>query len=184
MISNDEPRRDVNTIQVPYHELQIIQWEVQSIILHAGSGIEKGFVPERQPVMCDFEVIKHDSNPASFFIALFLEMENSRKAADVLSFSLSTVTGFEFRPNAVGQALPDDEQKRWHLFYAGVSTAIGMARGYLTNYLAPTIYKGYVLPLLNVRELVDRKYARPALPRVPSNAPSEKPPTKPEKLKE
>lgn len=184
MVSNDEPRRDLNTIQVPHHELQIIQSEVQDFKLSAGSGIEKGFIAARQPLMCDFEVIKHDANPAAFFIALYLQMENTRKSTDVLSFELSTVTGFEFRPNAVAQPLPDDENARWHFFFTAVSTAISIARGYITNYLAPTIYRDYQVPLLNVKELVDKKYARPSLPSVPSTAPSEKPPTKPKKGKE
>lgn len=178
MVNLDEPRRNVNAVQVPHHELQIIQWEVQYIILNAGAGIEKGFLPEKQPIMCDFEVIKHDTNSASFFIALFLAMENSRKTTDVLSFELSTVTGFELRPNAVPQALPEDEGELWHLFRSGLSTAISMARGYLTNYLAPTIYKGYILPLFDIQALISRKYERPALPTVPSAAPSEKPPAK------
>jgi hypothetical protein len=181
MVSNDEPRRAINTVQVPYHELQVIQSEVQDFTLGAGSAIEKGFVAAKQPLMCDFEIVKHDTNPASFFIALYLQMENTRKNPNVLSFEISTVTGFEYRPNSVAQPLPDDEEVRWHLFFNAVSTAIGIARGYMINYLAPTIYRDYQLPLLNVKQLVDKKYARPSLPSVPSSAPSEKPPVKPKK---
>jgi hypothetical protein len=142
------------------------------------------FVPEHQPIMCDFEVVKHESSSARFYVTLLLEMENSRKTEHALSFSISTITEFEFRPEAYPTALPEGEAERWHLFYNGLSAAIGAARGYLTNYLAPTVYRGYSLPLLDIEALVNRKYSRPALPAVPSTAPSEKPPTKPKKPKE
>jgi hypothetical protein len=127
----------------------------------------------------DFEIVKHESNSARFYVKLVLEMENSRKTDKALSFLISTVTELEFQPKAYPTALPEDEAKRWHLFYTGLSAAIGTACGYLTNYLAPTIYRGYLLPLLDVEALINRKYIRPILPSVPSASPNEKPPMKP-----
>ncbi|MDB5271459.1 MAG: hypothetical protein JWP58_4499 [Hymenobacter sp.] len=136
---------------------------------------EKGFAPEKQPVMCDFNVVQNDQNPNRFYISLLLEMEDDRNSGNVLAFALATLTEFEFQPNDVPKALPEDESERWQLFYNALSAAIGIARGYLVNYLAPTIYRGYILPLLDIEALVNRKYARPRLPAVPSTAPSEKP---------
>ena len=111
-------------------------------------------------------------------------MENSRNIEGALAFNISSVAEFEFRPNAVAAPVPDDAQLRWHLFSTAVSTAIGMARGHLAHYLAPTSYRGYYLPMLNVQELVYKRYAPAALPEVPSTAPSEKPLVKPKKAKE
>lgn len=118
--------------------------------------------------MCDFDIVKHDAAPARFFVSLILEMQNSRKASDVLSFSITSVTEFEFRPGAVATPLPEDERLRWHLYSTALATAISMTRGHLTNYLAPTVYRGYYLPMLNVQELVDKRYGPSAVPAVPS----------------
>jgi hypothetical protein len=183
MVTPEESRRAPQFSQIPHHELQLINSEVTWVKINAYHR-EKGFEPEKQPVMCDFDIVKHDTVPARFFVSLLLEMENSRKADNMLSFSISSVTEFEFRPHAVATELPEDGQMRWHLFSTGVATAISMMRGHLTTYLASTIYRGYYLPMLNVQELVDKRYAPAALPEVPSTAPSEKPPTKPKKPKE
>jgi hypothetical protein len=180
MVTPEESRRQSQTVQIAQHHLQPIKSDVHWFVLRAVAKA-KNFVPEHQPIMCDFEVVKHDSSSARFYITLVLEMENSRDTEHSLSFSMSTVTEFEYRPEDYPTALPEGEDERWHLFYTGLSAAISTARGYLTNYLAPTIYRGYLLPLLDVKALIDRKYIRPALPSVPSSAPSEKPPTKPKK---
>ena len=180
MVTPEESRRQSQTVQIAHHSLQVIKSDVHWFELHAflAGG---GFVPEHQPVMCDFEIVKHESSSARFYVKLILEMENSRKTDRALSFNISTVTEFEYRPEDYPTALPEGDAERWHLFYTGLSAAISTARGYLTNYLAPTIYRGYLLPLLDIEALVNRKYARPSLPSVPSNAPSEKPPMKPKK---
>jgi hypothetical protein len=183
MVSPAESNRVSQTVQIVQHDLQTVASNVHWFNMTSVSK-EQGFVPETQPIMCDFEVVKHEKNPARFYITLVLEMEDSRKTGYVLSFSISTVTEFEFRQAAVPTTLPEDEGKRWHLFYTGLSAAIGAARGYLTNYLAPTAYRGYLLPLLDVETLINRKYVRPSLPTVPSTSPSEKPPLKPKKGKE
>lgn len=176
MISKEESRRFARPVQVPPHELQLISSEVRGLEL-AAYALTEGYEPEKQPIMCDFEVVADEVYPSRFFITLAVEMENAQKADGRLSFHLSSVTEFEYQPGAKPTALPEGESARWQLFYIGVSTAIGLARGYLTNYLAPTIYRGYQLPLLNVEELMKKKYERPALPPVPSTAPSEKPTT-------
>jgi hypothetical protein len=182
MITAEESGRTPNAVQLPHHELQIVDSWVTRVELDAYSTaytIRKEYKPEQQPVMCDFDIVKHDTNEARFYVSLLLEMENSSKTNDMLSFSIASVTGFEFRPNAVATILPEDEQMRWHLFSTAVATALSMTRGHLANYLAPTNYRGYYLPMLNVQELVDKRYAPAALPAVPSTAPSEKPPRKP-----
>jgi hypothetical protein len=183
MVAPEESRRQSQTVQIAQHNLQPVKSDVHWFNLRSVAKAQD-FVPEHQPIMCDFEVVKHGSSSARFYITLVLEMENSRNTEHALSFSMSTVTEFEFRPEAYPTALPEGEGERWHLFYIGLSAAISAARGYLTNYLAPTVYRGYLLPLLDVEALVNRKYARPSLPMVPSTAPSEKPPLKPKKPKE
>jgi len=175
MVTHQQAERQANTSQIQHHELQTVSSEVRWLNLTAISADEKGFVPEKQPIMCDFDVVKDEQIPSRFYISMLLEMEDSRKTRKVLSFALATITEFEYRPNAEPQDLPEDEGKRWQLFHNALSTAIGIARGYLVNYMAPTIYRGYLLPLLDVEALVNRKYARPKLPAVPSAAASEKP---------
>lgn len=178
MITAEESNRIPHPVQIPYHELQLVGSEVREAVIGAFAPVQ-GEDPEKQPVMCDFEIVKHDTTPARFFVSLLIEMENNRKVENALSFSISSVTEFEFRPNAVATPLPEDERLRWHLFSLAVATAVSMTRGHLTNYLAPTAYRGYYLPMVNVQQLVDKRYAPAALPEVPSTAPSEKPPRKP-----
>jgi hypothetical protein len=187
MITAKESGRTPNAVQLPHHELQIVDSWVTGVRIDAHStaySTRKEYKPEQQPVMCDFDIVKHDTNQARFYVSLLLEMENSSKTNDMLSFSIASVTEFEFRPKAVATSLPEDEQIRWHLFSTAVATALSMTRGHLATYLAPTNYRGYYLPMLNLQELVDKRYAPAALPSVPSTAPSERPPTKPKKAKE
>lgn len=182
MITVTESNRDSHPVQLPHHELQLINSWVTCVQIDAFSTAyltRKEYKPEQQPVMCDFDIVKHDTDQARFYVSLLLEMGNSSKTKDMLSFSITSVTEFEFRPGDVATALPEDEKVRWHLFSIGVATALSMTRGHLANYLAPTNYRGYYLPMLNVQELVDKRYAPAALPEVPSTAPSEKPPRKP-----
>lgn len=178
MVTIDESRRTAQAIQTPYHKLQLIDSAVRWVNLEA-SIMVANHNPHQQPIMCDFEIVKHDEKPSRFFVTLLLEMENNRKVEGVLAFAISSVTEFEFRPGAIAAPLPEDEQTRWQLFSIAVDTAIGMTRGHLATYLAPTTYRGYQLPMLNVQELVDKRYAPASLPEVPSTAPSEKPPRKP-----
>jgi hypothetical protein len=174
MVTFEESNRIAQTVQVSLHSLQVIVSDVRWFNMVAIVG-EEGFVPEQQPIMCDFDIVKDDINPARFFISLVLEMENRRNGKERLFFDISTVTEFEYTPEGQSSPLPNDESKRWQLFHVALSAAISSTRGYLTNYLAPTPYRGYLLPLLNVKDLVNRKFSRQALPAVPSKAPSEKP---------
>lgn len=183
MVTPEESSKIPHPVQMPYHELQLVSSEVRGLRIDAFYPT-KGEEAEKQPVMCDFEIVRHDTALARFFVSLLLEMENNRKVDNALSFSISSVTEFEFRPSAVATPLPEDERLRWHLFSLAVATAVSMTRGHLTNYLAPTAYRGYYLPMVNVQQLVDKRYAPTALPEVPSTAPSEKPSIKPKKAKE
>ncbi|MGI4871667.1 MAG: hypothetical protein ACRYFX_10865 [Janthinobacterium lividum] len=178
MVAPEDSQHTASTIQIAHADLQVVKSDVHWLNMQAASK-EPGFEPGKQPVMCDFEVIKHEENPTRFFITLVLEMENSRRSERVLFFAISTVTEFEFRPESVPAAIPSEEAPRWHLFSIALNAAIGLARGYLANYLAPTIYRGYILPMLNLEQLMEKKYSRPLMPAVPSGAPSEKPPRKP-----
>jgi hypothetical protein len=177
MVTLEESQYHSQTVQIAQHNLQPINSDVHWFEFRAFAAA-RSFVPEHQPIMCDFEIVKHESSSARFYVKLILEMENSRKSDQALSFTISTVTELEFQPKAYPTTLPEGEAERWHLFYTGLSAAIGAARGYLTNYLAPTVYRGYLLPLLDIEALINRKYSRPVLPEVPSTAPSEKPPMK------
>lgn len=177
MVTIDDARRDAQAVQVPHHEMQLVSSEIRWVNLEA-STLSPDYKPEQQPIMCDFEIIKHDTSPARFYVTLVLAMENSRNIEGALAFNISSVAEFEFRPGAVAMPIPGDEEARWYLFSTAVSTAVGMTRGHLAHYLAPTAYRGYYLPMLNVQELIDKRYAPAALPEVPSTAPSEKPPRK------
>ena len=138
MVTIDEHRRAAQAVQAPYHKLQLIDSAVRWVNLEA-SDIVANHNPHQQPIMCDFEIVKHDETPARFFVTLLLQMENNRKVEGVLSFTISSVTEFEFRPGAVAAPLPEDEQTRWQLFSIAVDTAISMTRGHLATYLAPTL---------------------------------------------
>jgi hypothetical protein len=181
MITAKESGRVPKSVQLPHHELQLVDSWVTGVRIDAYStaySTQKEYKPEQQPVMCDFDIVKHDTDEARFYVSLLLEMGNSSKTEDMLSFSIASVTEFEFRPSAKATILPEDEQIRWHLFSTAVAMSLSMSRGHLANYLAPTNYRGYYLPMLNVQELVDKRYAPTLLPEVPSTAPSEKPPKK------
>jgi len=141
----------------------------------SASNSVKGFVAVMQPIMCDFEVVKDEENSNRFFITLMLAMENSRDTDKVLSFEISTVTQFEYRPHAEFTRLPEEDKKRWELFQIALDASISNARAYLLNYLAPTYCRSYILPMLDVADLVARKFNPARLPTVPSNAPSEQP---------
>jgi hypothetical protein len=183
MVTPKESVRVAKPVQATQYKLQAIKSDVHYFTMTSVAR-EKGFVPEHQPIMSDFEVVKHEDNLNRFYITLLLEMDDSRNTEYVLSFRISTVTEFEYCPKAYPTPIPTDEAQRWTLFYSAVNTAVAIARGYLTTYLAHTPYRDYMLPLLDSEELISRKYARPTLPEVPSTAPSEKPPLKPKKPKE
>lgn len=174
MVTPKESRRDAQTVQITHSELQLISSDVHWFSMTAMHK-DPAAVAEKQPVMCDFEIVKDEQNPARFYVTLLLELEDQRRTEGLLQFSISTVSVLEFRKLADPTPLPVDEDARWNLFYNGLSAAISTARGYLTNYLAPTTYRGYLLPMLDVKALVNRKYVRPSLPAVPSTAESEKP---------
>jgi hypothetical protein len=157
MSASSEARRIVaKTVQMPQGDLQLLLSEVKTFNLLA-AGKKKDYEPMNQPVMIDFDVIKHPRNPAKFFIVLLVELENSKREQDVLSFSISTTSAFEYRPNNRATDLPSDEENH-SLFGDAVIITINLIRGYLVNYLAPTIYRDYILPTFSVKELFDKKF--------------------------
>lgn len=183
MVTPEESRRDAQTVQISHSPLQLIASDVHWFTMNAVYNNAK-MAPEKQPVMCDFEVVKDLENPTRFYITLLVELENSQPIEGMLAFSMSTVSLLEYRFFGDPTPLPADDDTRWYIFEDGLDAAIAAARGYLTNFLAPTIYRGYLLPMLNIQELIRRKYNRPALALIPSVAPNEKPPGKTKQKKD
>jgi hypothetical protein len=178
MVTAEESNREVRLVLLPHTPLQMIESKVTgSHMITRRESLKDA--PENRPVMCDFEIVRDDNNQARFYVSLHLELEDKQGAKGVLQFGITTLTLFEYRDAALPAPLPTDERARWVLFYTGLNVAISTSRGYLTNFLAPTDYRGYILPLLDVKKLVNRKYAGPELPVVPSTAASETPPRKP-----
>lgn len=174
MISAEESNRVAYLVQALQSDIQIIASHVHWLQLNAYPGTD--YKPEEQPVMCDFEIVRHE-NPSRLYVSLLVEVENSKKTSprENIFFSLSIVSEFEFRRDGVSIALPEDEAKRWQIYASAVAMAYSVARGYMVNYLAPTHYRNYLLPSIDPVALVNRKYQRPQLPVVPTTRPSEKP---------
>jgi hypothetical protein len=172
MPANSEARQIVaKTVQMPQGDLQLLLSEVKTFNLLAARK-KKDYEPINQPVMVDFDVVRRPEHPAKFFIVLLIELENSKREQDVLSFSISTTSAFEYRPNNRATDLPNDEENH-SLFGDAVIIAINIIRGYLVNYLAPTIYRDYILPTFSVKELFDKKFNAKVFPGVPPDEASE-----------
>jgi hypothetical protein len=164
--TNESQPTIAKTIQAPASDLQLVISEVKHCHLNAAVRNEAS-KPEKSPLMVDFDVFEKRPRPSTFFIRLLVEVENNTDAQDKLSFSISTISAFEYTPNGKVADLPDDEEKLNTLFASGVGVAINMIRGYLTNYLAPTSYRGYLLPLIDLKKLVKKISSTKVLPQLP-----------------
>lgn len=163
---NETQSTIVKTIQAPTSDLQLVISEVKHCHINAAVKNETS-EPEKSPVMVDFDVFEKRPRPSTFFIRLLVEVENNTSAQDKLSFSISTISAFEYAPNGKVADLPEDDEKLNSLFASGIGVAINMMRGYLTNYLAPTSYRGYLLPLIDLKKLLKKKSTTKVLPQLP-----------------
>ena len=117
--------------------------------------------------MIDFDIIRKDGHPTVVFIRMLVEVENNTGTLGKLGFSISTISAFEYRLNGKATNLPANEKEYEPMYYNALGMAINLTRGYLTNYLAPTSYRGYLLPVIDLTGLIEKKAIIKHMPQLP-----------------